>query len=37
MLRRREAGERMRYGLATLCVGVGQGEAAVIELLEGAP
>jgi len=35
MLRRREAGERMRYGLATLCVGVGQGEATVIELLDG--
>jgi len=33
MLRRREAGEMMRYGLATLCVGVGQGEATVIELL----
>ncbi len=31
MLRRREAGERMRYGLATLCVGVGQGEATLIE------
>lgn len=26
-------GERMRYGLATLCVGVGQGEATVIERL----
>ncbi len=34
MQRRRAAGESMRYGLATLCVGVGQGEAAVIELLE---
>ncbi len=33
MKRRREAGESMRYGLATLCVGVGQGEATVIELL----
>ncbi|NLG09083.1 MAG: acetyl-CoA C-acyltransferase [Deinococcales bacterium] len=32
MRRRREAGERMRYGLATLCVGVGQGEATVVEL-----
>ena len=32
MQRRREAGERMRYGLATLCVGVGQGEATLIEL-----
>lgn len=33
MKRRRAAGERMRYGLATLCVGVGQGEATVIEML----
>ena len=33
MRRRAAAGERMRYGLATLCVGVGQGEASVIELL----
>jgi 3-oxoadipyl-CoA thiolase len=33
MQRRAAAGERMRYGLATLCVGVGQGEATVIELL----
>jgi len=32
MHRRRELGESMRYGLATLCVGVGQGEATVIEL-----
>ena len=31
MHRRRENGERMRYGLATLCVGVGQGEATLIE------
>lgn len=31
MLRRAEAGERSRYGLATLCVGVGQGEATVLE------
>jgi acetyl-CoA C-acetyltransferase len=30
MRRRADAGERMRYGLATLCVGVGQGEATVI-------
>ncbi len=30
-LRRREA----RYGLATLCVGVGQGEAAIIERIQG--
>ena len=33
MRRRADAGERMRHGLATLCVGVGQGEAAVVELL----
>jgi acetyl-CoA C-acetyltransferase len=33
MERRRAAGERMRYGLATLCVGVGQGEATVVELV----
>ena len=33
MKRRRASGERMRYGLATLCVGVGQGEATIIELL----
>jgi acetyl-CoA acetyltransferase len=33
MKRRRAAGERMRYGLATLCVGVGQGEATIVELL----
>ena len=33
MRRRKAAGEPMRYGLATLCVGVGQGEATVIELL----
>jgi acetyl-CoA C-acetyltransferase len=31
MLRRSELGESMRYGLATLCVGVGQGEAAIVE------
>ena len=31
MRRRRNAGERMRYGLATLCVGVGQGEATLIK------
>jgi acetyl-CoA C-acetyltransferase len=35
MQRRAVAGESMRYGLATLCVGVGQGEATLIELLEG--
>ena len=33
MTRRRAAGRPMRYGLATLCVGVGQGEATVVELL----
>ncbi len=33
MQRRRDAGIPMRYGLATLCVGVGQGEATVVELL----
>jgi acetyl-CoA C-acetyltransferase len=33
MHRRAVAGETMRYGLATLCVGVGQGEATVIELM----
>jgi 3-oxoadipyl-CoA thiolase len=33
MKRRQAAGEAMQYGLATLCVGVGQGEATVIELL----
>jgi acetyl-CoA C-acetyltransferase len=33
MKRRRTAGEPMRYGLATLCVGVGQGEATLVELL----
>jgi acetyl-CoA acetyltransferase family protein len=31
MKRRAAAGESMRYGLATLCVGVGQGEATVVE------
>jgi acetyl-CoA C-acetyltransferase len=31
MQRRSELGESMRYGLATLCVGVGQGEAAIVE------
>ncbi len=34
MERRTAAGQQMRYGLATLCVGVGQGEAAVIERLD---
>ena len=33
MHRRAAAGESMRYGLATLCVGVGQGEATIIKLL----
>lgn len=33
MQRRAEAGEQMRYGLATLCVGVGQGEATIVELV----
>jgi acetyl-CoA C-acetyltransferase len=32
MRRRQKAGEPMRYGLATLCVGVGQGEATIVEL-----
>ena len=32
MERRRLAGQSMRYGLATLCVGVGQGEATIVEL-----
>jgi acetyl-CoA C-acetyltransferase len=31
MQRRSELGEPMRYGLATLCVGVGQGEATIVE------
>lgn len=29
----KEAGDRMGYGLATLCVGVGQGETTIIEML----
>lgn len=33
MHRRAEAGETMRFGLATLCVGVGQGEATIVERL----
>ncbi|GAB4163793.1 MAG: thiolase family protein [Candidatus Promineifilaceae bacterium] len=33
MRRRAGAGTPMRYGLATLCVGVGQGEATIVELL----
>ena len=31
MHRRADDGQTMRYGLATLCVGVGQGEATIIE------
>ena len=31
MRRRAAGGERMRYGLATLCVGVGQGCATIVE------
>jgi acetyl-CoA C-acetyltransferase len=34
MHRRAEIGEKMRYGLATLCVGVGQGEATIIEIIQ---
>jgi acetyl-CoA C-acetyltransferase len=33
MRRRKAAGESIRYGLATLCVGVGQGEATIVEIL----
>ena len=33
MHRRKEAGAEMKYGLATLCVGVGQGEATIIEII----
>ena len=33
MGRRKSLGQEIRFGLATLCVGVGQGEATVIELL----
>jgi acetyl-CoA C-acetyltransferase len=33
MRRRAKAGQQMRYGLATLCVGVGQGVATLIERL----
>jgi acetyl-CoA C-acetyltransferase len=32
MHRRADEGQSMRYGLAALCVGVGQGEATIIEL-----
>jgi acetyl-CoA C-acetyltransferase len=31
MQRRAGLGASMRYGLTTLCVGVGQGEATLIE------
>ena len=31
MQRRSELGESMQHGLVTLCVGVGQGEAAIVE------
>jgi acetyl-CoA acetyltransferase family protein len=34
MKRRQELGQAMNYGLATLCVGVGQGEATVIKLAD---
>jgi 3-oxoadipyl-CoA thiolase len=34
MKRRAGIGEKMRYGLATLCVGVGQGEATIVEMFE---
>jgi acetyl-CoA acetyltransferase len=34
MHRRAGSGERMRHGLAMLCVGVGQGEATVVELVK---
>ena len=33
MHRRAAAGESMRHGVATLCVGVGQGDATVLELV----
>jgi 3-oxoadipyl-CoA thiolase len=33
MRRRVAAGDKIRYGLATLCVGVGQGEATIVEWL----
>ena len=35
MKRRHLAGGRVRFGLVTLCVGVGQGEAAVVEWVGG--
>jgi 3-oxoadipyl-CoA thiolase len=33
MKRRKSAGQSMQYGLATMCVGVGQGEATIVEIL----
>jgi 3-oxoadipyl-CoA thiolase len=36
MRRRAPEGEKPFYGLATLCVGVGQGEATIVEWLEHA-
>lgn len=33
MKHRKDASEKARYGLATLCVGVGQGEATIIEMV----
>jgi acetyl-CoA acetyltransferase len=33
MKKRKEGGQAIRYGLATLCVGVGQGEATIVELM----
>jgi acetyl-CoA C-acetyltransferase len=33
MRRRAQAGEQIRYGLATLCVGIGQGAATIVECL----
>ena len=33
MRRRKNDGQSMRYGLATLCVGVGQGDACIVELV----
>ncbi len=35
MRHRAGEGQAMKYGLATLCVGVGQGEATIVELLPG--
>ena len=33
MRRRAAAGEHIRYGLATMCVGIGQGCATIVERL----